>query len=952
MRVIRIERETETAVNFVRAKSPMGKPAFDARLPLRPGFGTRGREVLLWANYLDLMAFGDLLLFRYSIEILPDQRGRTPTGKKVKRVVQLLLEEHLAQYGHDIATDFKSNLISKTELDLDEDCYEIHYKAEDEDDPAPNARIYQIRLQPTGALTVSELMDYLTSSHSGALFGSKDEIIQALNIVVGNHPKAASYTASVGANKHFHLAAATSERFDLGAGLLALRGFFVSVRAATARILVNVQVKHAAFYDDGPLDKLMLTYIRTNGPSTVKLGNFLKKLSINVTHIVKKNRSGSTIPRIKVVLGLATRDDGRGQQNPPIVLEFGSGPKDVKFFLGDRGQGPAGRPQVASATNGNRGRKAAKLGPEPPSQGQYISVYDFFRQTHDITIKDPTLPVINVGSRQNPQYLPPEVCEVLPGQTSNTKLSSSQTQQMIRFAVRKPAQNAQSIATSGTQMLGFEPTNSTLGNFGINVMPKLIVVPGRVLNSPDVNYGRSKIANPRFGSWNMQSFEVATKADLTYWTYLRILSQGSFDPWRDDTSLNTSLNAFTSTLRQVGINANDCVPGLHMSVTAGNVEAEIAQAIHRFTSNPTKPPPKLLLVIMPSTDTTIYNSVKYACDVKEGLLNVCVVAEKFARANSQYFANVALKVNLKLGGRNQFLDNSKLGILAEGKTMVVGIDVTHPSPGSSSNAPSVASIVASVDRWLAQWPADLQIQTAQQELVSGLDSLFKSRLHLWMKRNDSYPENILVYRDGVSEGEYHQVLDQELPALRKACEELYPAFFTKQGIPYITIIIVGKRHNTRFYPTKKEDVDRSSNPQNGTVVDRGVTEARNWDFYLQAHTAIQGTARPAHYYTIYDEIFRCRMVQQPFRSAADIVEDLTHNLCYLFGRATKAVSICPPAYYADLVCERARCYLSGLFDPTPTASPTASVAGGPPGQEVDPGRVRIHDRVRDKMFYI
>jgi hypothetical protein len=33
---------------------------------------------------------------------------------------------------------------------------------------------------------------------------------------------------------------------------------------------------------------------------------------------------------------------------------------------------------------------------------------------------------------------------------------------MIRFAVRKPAQNAQSIATSGTQMLGFNPTNSTL----------------------------------------------------------------------------------------------------------------------------------------------------------------------------------------------------------------------------------------------------------------------------------------------------------------------------------------------------------------------------------------------------------------------------------------------------------------------------------------------------------
>jgi hypothetical protein len=34
--------------------------------------------------------------------------------------------------------------------------------------------------------------------------------------------------------------------------------------------------------------------------------------------------------------------------------------------------------------------------------------------------------------------------------------------------------------------------------------------------------------------------------------------------------------------------------------------------------------------------------------------------------------------------------------------MLVGIDVTHPSPGSASTAPSVAGIVASVDGTLAQ----------------------------------------------------------------------------------------------------------------------------------------------------------------------------------------------------------------------------------------------------------
>jgi len=56
----------------------------------------------------------------------------------------------------------------------------------------------------------------------------------------------------------------------------------------------------------------------------------------------------------------------------------------------------------------------------------------------------------------------------------------------------------------------------------------------------------------------------------------------------------------------------------------------------------------------------------------------------------------------------------------------------------------------------------------------------------------------------MSEGQYDIVLDQELPLLRKACQELYPADDTTKGLPRLSIIVVGKRHNTRFsQPGKK-----------------------------------------------------------------------------------------------------------------------------------------------------
>jgi hypothetical protein len=82
---------------------------------------------------------------------------------------------------------------------------------------------------------------------------------------------------------------------------------------------------------------------------------------------------------------------------------------------------------------------------------------------YGITVTDPSLPVINVGTRQNPSYLPPDVCVVLPGQPSGAKLTPGQTQQMIRFAVRRPAANARSIVTNGARILGIEPpVNPTL----------------------------------------------------------------------------------------------------------------------------------------------------------------------------------------------------------------------------------------------------------------------------------------------------------------------------------------------------------------------------------------------------------------------------------------------------------------------------------------------------------
>lgn len=447
----------------------------------------------------------------------------------------------------------------------------------------------------------------------------------------------------------------------------------------------------------------------------------------------------------------------------------------------------------------------------------------------------------------------------------------------------------------------------------------------------------------------MRSTRFFKPAQLKSWTWIYIDPENAPKFWPSPDALNASLHMFTEQLRLCGIAADLPKRGIKLSSTApGEIEKAIAhlQAQHK---------PMLILGIFFGKDTTLYNRVKQICDVRCGVRNVNVQAEKLVNPNPQYSANVGLKINLKLGGANQSLRQSDLGFFADGKTMLVGIDVTHPSPGSSGSAPSVAGIVASTDAALAQWPAEIRIQAARQEMVADLDNLLRSRIKLWAKHNNNrYPENIVIYRDGVSEGQYDTVINSELPLLKKACEGVYPANDTKKGLPRMAIVVVGKRHNTRFYPTNETDADRSFNPPAGTVVDRGITESRNWDFYLQAHSALQGTARPAHYFTVWDEIFYPRHPSGAGGpGAADVIQDLTHKMCYLFGRATKAVSVCPPAYYADLVCTRARCYLSELFDPSPSPTAASSAVGTEGGGQVpDRSQVQIHPNVADSMFYI
>ena len=346
-------------------------------LPSRPGYGTKGAKVELTANYVELLPPSDMTLYRYDVQVSPAAAGR-----KCSRVFQLLLQSaELAPHRYSLATDFRSTLVSKTRFPRDETIVEVRYLSDGEDEPAVGATVYKVGVLYTKTIEVGELIDYLNSTSLGRSFPDKQELIQALNIFLNHHAKSANNVAIIGSTKSFTLNQNTAGR-DLGSGLEVIRGFFSSVRVATCRILVNINVSHGAFYQACPLSLLMKKYGVHN---TAALERFLKLVRVQTTHLPeKRNRANEVIPRVKIIFGLARKDDGHQLAHPPRIGQHGAGAKDVEFWLDDTASSSSA--PKAEAKTGTKGKSKAKGkaqagSPSACDSGKYISVFDFFRQS-------------------------------------------------------------------------------------------------------------------------------------------------------------------------------------------------------------------------------------------------------------------------------------------------------------------------------------------------------------------------------------------------------------------------------------------------------------------------------------------------------------------------------------------------------------------------------------------
>lgn len=546
----------------------------------------------------------------------------------------------------------------------------------------------------------------------------------------------------------------------------------------------------------------------------------------------------------------------------------------------------------------------------PDGQTRTISVAQYFLETYNINCNR-NLPIV-IGTKET-SYFPMDVCFIPFTRIINDEGDSAKAD-MIRYTALTPDKRYEIIMEKLNECLP-KGRNEFLDAWGLRTAPEMSTVNFSILPPPQI-FAKDQAGNIRAlqrphavtGLFQVQGryFQPASSSSGAYQALA--INMGEMC---DSGEAQGFIKALCDESRRRGINIQMQGPVVDAS------SADLYKVLRHFliTSQPCNI--SLIFIVLPSSGSTdCYAFVKSLCEMTFGFVSQCIkdsfVKKWHRKCDTRDLINLSHKINAKLGGINVSLIQSaqpndvfdvSRGML--GNTMLVGIDVTH---GGGSTRLSIASVVASMDSYPHLYELQISGQKHPKTTRSSIETVVNIRemmvnlLKRYYDRNQKYPSRLIVYRDGVSEGQFSIVLNYELVEIKRALDDVMKtsgrAKTKNIPKPTITYLIVQKRHHTRFFPDQGNNTTKNGNVVVGTFVDAGICSDRRFDFFLCSHEGIQGTSIPTYYRVLVDENNMTRSQ----------IAQLSYNLCYTYIRCSRSVSIPSPCYYAHLAAFRARHY--------------------------------------------
>ncbi|XP_041347966.1 piwi-like protein 1 isoform X1 [Gigantopelta aegis] len=391
--------------------------------------------------------------------------------------------------------------------------------------------------------------------------------------------------------------------------------------------------------------------------------------------------------------------------------------------------------------------------------GSDISYKDYYKQHYNITITDDEQPLLvskpskseQKRGHKDPIYLLPELC-TLTGLSEEVRSDFHVMKDVATHTRLEPSARSERLYSFINKISQNEEVAAYLRDWRMRFSDRLMKLQARILPQEKIIQGNNAVINYRQedAEWSrdMRGKQLLVPVRLQNWVVIGT---------RRDTGLVTDL---VSTLNRVG-------PPMGMFIDKPRIvelpndrnDSYIAALRENISPNV-----QMVLCVCPSSKKDRYDAIKKTCCIDHPIPSQVVLTRTISKKQMlmSVATKIAIQLNCKLGGEVWAVE------IPLQHTMVIGIDTYHDS---SSKGRSVGGVVCSVNRLMTRYYSKVTFQHNHQELIDGLEPAIIGGLRQFHAVNGVLPEKIIVYRDGVGDGQLPAVFEHEVPQMIQAMKK-------------------------------------------------------------------------------------------------------------------------------------------------------------------------------------
>ncbi|XP_006833803.1 PREDICTED: piwi-like protein 4 [Chrysochloris asiatica] len=496
--------------------------------------------------------------------------------------------------------------------------------------------------------------------------------------------------------------------------------------------------------------------------------------------------------------------------------------------------------------------------------GTEVTYVDYYRQQYDITLSDLNQPVLvsllkskrNDNSEARMVHLMPELC-YLTGLSGHAVSDFQLMKAMAEVMHLSPLNRQQQLARLADDIQRNKDARFELETWGLHFGGQMSLT-GRVVPSEKIFMQDHPCQLVSAADWSkdMRNCKILSAPTLNKWLIIC-------------TNRAENVNeSFLNCLRRVGRSI-----GFNVDYPKIIKVQENPAAFFRAIQQNVDPDVQLVMCILSSNQKSYYDSIKKYLSSDCPVPSQCVLTRTLNKQGMMMSiaTKIALQMTCKLGGELWAVEIPLKSL------MVVGIDVCKDAFNKEM---AVVGFVASINPRITRWYSRCILQRTTTAVADCLKVFMIGALNRWYKYNHDLPARIIVYRNGVGDGQLKTLIEYEVPQLLSSVAESSSNASSK-----LSVIVVRKKCMPRFFMEMNHAVQ---NPPLGTVVDSEATRPDWYDFYLISQVAHQGTVNPTYYNVIYDDN----------GLMPDHMQRLTFKLCHLYYNWSGLISIPAPCQYA------------------------------------------------------